>query len=257
MSVLDAGEYGSIVIVGGGCYGSYYVRQLERARAAGALRYERLRVVDRTPDCMVSRAATTAATPKAAVPVAAEVVVAEWDAFFAEYLASSPPDTRDAIVPSPLMPHLMYEWLRDRARRRWPGRRVETRSLPLEPATPWRSEAPDGTFYASYATWTCPVNCVEPRLCPHTGGERSWTMPEAAADLVARSVGGPEPLQGPVIFHCTHRAFGVGMFDTRDVVAADRLIQDVASASPASVLIGTVSHCHGAFNVLHVGAATL
>ncbi len=245
MSAPDRREYGTIIVVGGGCYGSYYVRQLERAQSADALRYERIRVIDRSSDCAVARETTTA-----------EVVVAEWDAYFGEYLADSAADTRDAIVPSPLMPHLMYEWLRDRARSRWPGRIVETRALTLEPATPWRSAAPDGTFYASYATWTCPINCVEPRLCPHTGGERSWTMPEAAAELVVRSAGSSEPLRGPVIFHCTHRAFGVGMFETRDVVAADRLIQQVAMASAASVLVGTVSHCHGAFNVLHVGAAT-
>ncbi|MDQ6738735.1 MAG: hypothetical protein M3Z30_13680 [Gemmatimonadota bacterium] len=243
MSARDEHAYGTIVVVGGGCYGSYYVRQLERAAAASALTFDRIVVVDHDPHCMVTRAGTTA-----------ETVVEEWTAFFEKYLGASPVDTHDAIVPSPLMPHLMYEWLRDRARNRWPGRKVETHPLPMEPETPWRSAAPDGTFYASYATWTCPINCVEPRLCPHTGGERSWTMPDAANALVARSGGAEEALQGPVIFHCTHRAFGVGMFDTRDVVEADRLVQRAAERSAASVLVGTVSHCHGAFNVLHVGA---
>ena len=243
MSGRDEREYGTIVVVGGGCYGSYYVRQLERARDASAISFKEIVVVDRDPACAVAGSGTTA-----------RVVVAEWNDFFRDYLGAAETATSDAIVPSPLMPHLMYEWLRDRARERWPGRIVETRPLGSEPDTPWRSEAPDGTFYASYATWTCPINCIEPRLCPHTGGERSWTMPEAAAALVARVGDAREPLQGPVIFHCTHRAFGVGMFDTRDVVQADRLVQRVAERSAANVLVGTVSHCHGAFNVLHVGA---
>ncbi|HEY7898366.1 MAG TPA: hypothetical protein VIC03_08120 [Gemmatimonadaceae bacterium] len=238
-------NYGSIIVVGGGCYGSYYVRQLERASAAGAIRFDRVIVVDRSPDCAVAVSGTTA-----------EMVISEWTDFFDRYLGTVAADTADAIVPSPLMPHLMYEWLRDRARGRWPARVVETRPLPLEPDTPWRSGAPDGTFYGSYATWTCPINCVEPRLCPHTGGERSWTMPDAAADLVRRSRAGAEPLQGPVIFHCSHRAFGVGMFDTRDVVAADRLVERVGAGATADILVATVSHCHGAFNVLHVGAET-
>ena len=243
MSGVDDRNYGAIVIVGGGCYGSYYVRQLSRARAADAIRFEKIIVVDHAADCAVSSLGT-----------GAEVVVSEWTDFFDEYLTSSDPATLDAIVPSPLMPHLMYQWLRDRARTRWPDRIVETRALTLEPDTPWRAAAPDGTFYGSYATWTCPINCVEPRLCPHTGGERSWTMPNAAAELVSRSGASGEPLQGPVIFHCSHRAFGVGMFDTRDVVAADRLVERVAAGSGADVLVATVSHCHGAFNVLHVGA---
>ena len=245
MSAPEERDYGAIVIVGGGCYGSYYVRQLDRARAAGAIRFDRVVVVDRSPDCAV-----------AGMNTGADIVTAEWTDFFADYLGSVPDNTGDAIVPSPLMPHLMYQWLRDRALKRWPLRTVETRALTLEPDTPWKSAAPDGTFYASYATWTCPINCVEPRLCPHTRGERSWTMPSAAAELVERSAGTGEPLQGPVIFHCSHRAFGVGMFDTRDVVAADRLVQRVAADSAANVLVGTVSHCHGAFNILHVGAET-
>lgn len=245
MSGADSREYGAIVVVGGGCYGSYYVRQLERARAAGALRFERIVVVDRSADCAVAR-----------VGGEAHVVIAEWTDFFNDYLGSESEDTPDAIVPSPLMPHLMYQWLLGRARTRWPDRDVTTQSLAVEPETPWKSAAPDGTFYASYATWMCPINCVEPRLCPHTGGERSWTMPSAARDLVNRSQRSAEPLHGPVIFHCTHRAFGVGMFDTRDVVAADRLVQHVGAGATANVLVATVSHCHGAFNILHVGADT-
>jgi hypothetical protein len=260
--------YGTIVVVGGGCYGSYYVTQLLRARAAGAITVERIVAVDRDPACRVS---TMRADPIVSLRIA------EWTPFFDEYLAAAVEAKvetavettapaldvtthvaapRDAIVPSPLMPHLMYEWLMRRARARWPDRVVETRPLPAAPDTPWRSVAPDGTDYVSYATWMCPINCVEPRRCPHTRGERSWTMPAAARDLVARTRESATPLQGPVIFHCTHRAYGVGMFDTRDVVAGDAAVADAAARQGADLLVGTVSHCHGALNVLHVGDAT-
>ncbi|HEV2641677.1 MAG TPA: hypothetical protein VGT98_03175, partial [Candidatus Elarobacter sp.] len=138
-------------------------------------------------------------------------------------------------------------------RKRWPDRIVESRPL-ASPPTPWHSAAPDGTQYASFATWTCPINCVEPARCPHTRGERSWTMPAAARELVQGARGSAEPLSGPVIFHCTHRAYGVGMFDTRDVVAGDEFVRAAAARASADVLVGTVSHCHGAFNVLHIGA---
>ncbi len=50
-------RYGTIVVVGGGCYGSYYVRQLERAverRAPSTI--ERIVVVDRDPGCAVAAA---------------------------------------------------------------------------------------------------------------------------------------------------------------------------------------------------------
>jgi tRNA A37 threonylcarbamoyladenosine dehydratase len=52
-------HYGTIVVVGGGCYGSYYVQQLARARQAGALGFSRLLVVDRDPDCRVSHVLRT------------------------------------------------------------------------------------------------------------------------------------------------------------------------------------------------------
>ena len=79
-------------------------------------------------------------------------------------------------------------------------------------------------------------------------------MPAAAAELVARERARGNPLGGPVIFHCTHRAYGVGMFDTRDVIAGDTLIRSASERGAVDMLVGTVSHCHGAFNVLHVGA---
>ena len=47
-------RYGRIVVVGGGCYGTYYVRQLLRAERAGAITWDELVVVDRDPACAVS-----------------------------------------------------------------------------------------------------------------------------------------------------------------------------------------------------------
>ena len=188
------------------------------------------------------------------MPPGIELVLADWSSFFDQYFANATPDSADAIVPSPLMPHLMYEWLLRRARARWPGREVATVPLAHPTSLPWERQAPDGTQYASFATWMCPVNCVEPRLCPHTRGPRSWTMPVAAAEYVERERSTGERLDGPVIFHCTHRAYGVGMFDTRDVLAGDAFVAQAGERGAADVLVGTVSHCHGAFNVLHVSA---
>ena len=42
---------GDVVIVGGGCYGSFYAGQLLRARERGTAAWRRLLVVDRNPDC--------------------------------------------------------------------------------------------------------------------------------------------------------------------------------------------------------------
>jgi hypothetical protein len=245
-------DYGTIVVVGGGCYGSYYVRQLGRARAAGALTWDRLIVVDRDPACRVASERQTA-QHAASGP---DLVSADWRDFFARYLedALSAPEARtDAIVPSPLMPHLMFEWLVQRARMRWPTRAVDTVALESAPAVPWQRAAADGTHYVSFAEWMCPINCIEPPRCPHTRGSRSWSMPPALRAYADAERARGHPVAGPVLFHCTHRAYGVGMIDTRDVLDADGLVARAGTAGVVRVLVGTVSHCHGALGVLRIG----
>jgi hypothetical protein len=241
-------RYGDIVVVGGGCYGSYYVRQLRRARSAGALTWERLVVVDRDPDCAI-----------AADGAGITFAIRDWSLFFGEYLstaAARPADevAGNAIVPSPLMPPLMSQWVVSRARARWPGRAL--RLVPLDGAVdvPWQRTGDDGTHYVSFATWECPINCVEPRACPHTRGPRAWSLPPTLRAFVETERLRGRPLDGPAVFHCAHRAYGVGMFDVSVVVEADALVARVAAGRRAEVLLGTVSHCHGALAVLELAA---
>jgi hypothetical protein len=244
-------SYGTIVVVGGGCYGSYYVRQLGRARDARAMSWDRLVVVDRDPACRVAAERSAAGAP---VP-GLELVTADWREFFARYLAAASADehSSDAIVPSPLMPHLLYEWIVERARERWPDRAMRTLAIDSPPAVPWQRAAEDGTHYVSFAEWMCPINCIEPRLCPHTRGPRSWSMPPALAAYVEAERECGRELAGPVVFHCTHRAYGVGMIDTAAVIDGDRLVARAGTTGAVRVLVGTVSHCHGALGVLGIG----
>lgn len=239
-------SFGTIVIVGGGCYGTYYVRQLLRARDAGAIAFHQLLVVDRHADCRVAQEWSD-------IDVA--VRHEEWSAFFDAYLERQRADSNDAIVPSPLMPHLMFDWLVRRARGRWPHRVVERRPLGRPPHVPWERAVPSGTHVASFAEWMCPVNCIEPAICPVIKGPRTWSMPPAVRAYVDAERRAGRALAGPAIFHCEHRAFGVGMFDTRAVLSADALVARAARSDSADVLVATVSHCHGALDVLRVGPA--
>lgn len=242
-------SYGAIIVVGGGCYGSYYVRQLHRARKANAIEWERLVVVDRDSECQLAVNSE----------FEYELVTEDWGRYFYTYLTlcstlsgGNAATLKDAIVPSPLMPHLMYEWLVTRAKERWPERSIETIPLAQPLATPWQRSTEDGTHYASFATWMCPINCIEPRICPHTKSVRDWDM-IAPAQAYASDAGAT---LGPFVFQCTHRAYGVGMFETSAVIEADMQIHKGADDHAVQVLVGTVSHCHGAFNLLQIGAAT-
>jgi hypothetical protein len=147
----------------------------------------------------------------------------------------------------------MYEWLVRRARGRWPGRPVETRPLSEPVGTPYDATAPDGTRYVSFADWLCPTHCIEPSICPVTRAPRTWEMGEAMAEVVAR-LQVTSPTAGPALFVCRHRVFGVGMFDAAEVLAGDRFVAEAGSAGgEVDVLVGTVSGCHGAVSLLHLG----
>ena len=251
-------RFGTIVVVGGGCYGGYYVRQLRRASAAGAVSWSRVLVVDRDAACAVAQSASAGADESSGDRVI--LVVEEWHSFFKRYLdgAAANPNSagRDAIVPSPLMPHLMFEWILERARERWPGREIATKPLANAPDVPWQRATPNGPHYVSFAEWICPINCIEPVTCPHTRSTRTWSLPDTARAYVAGEGSRGGALAGPVIFHCTHRAYGVGMFDTREVLAGDDLVRSIAEQHAAEVLVGTMSHCHGAFERLVIGPPT-
>jgi hypothetical protein len=119
---------------------------------------------------------------------------------------------------------------------------------------PWQRAGEDGTHYVSFAEWMCPINCIEPARCPHTRGDRSWSLPVAIGGYAEAERAAGRPVEGPFVFHCAHRAFGVGMLDVHDILAADRAIAARGAQGPAAFLVGTASHCHGALQRIVVGA---
>lgn len=245
-------RYATIVVVGGGCYGSYYVRQLRRAVVAGALTADRIVVVDRDAQCAVARDfARESEMPRV------EIRVAEWSDFFAEYLgdavARPAAFTHDAIVPSPLMPHLMGAWVIAQAHARFGDRVVSDRPFDYVPETPWSRAGGGGVHYVSYATWTCPINCVEPRTCPHTRSARDWSLPVTLSRHEREETASGRPSVAVSLF-CRHRAYGVGMFDTTEVIDAHRRVMDAAERGAVEAIIGTVSHCHGALARVTIAA---
>jgi hypothetical protein len=75
-----------------------------------------------------------------------------------------------------------------------------------------------------------------------------------ALEGLARRLDLTYPTVGPVLFVCEHRVFGVGMFDVAAVLAGNVTVAAAGeSGSPVDVLVGTISSCHGAVNLLHLG----
>ncbi len=241
-----------VVVVGGGCYGTFYAGQLAKAKERGKARFRRVVVVDRDPACR-ARVELGEAPDRA-------FAVRQWDDYFGELLGgaarAAAAGSPDYIVPSPLMPHLMFQWVLARARERWPGRAIDVAPVPGEPGTPYDRTGPDHTRYVSFADWICPTHCIEPTVCPAIGSARTWEMGAAIRGLTERLRAAGEPVHGPALFACRHHVFGVGTFAVDAVLEGDAMVRAAGeSGAAAAVLVGTISSCHGALNLLRIGAA--
>jgi len=147
----------------------------------------------------------------------------------------------------------MFEWVVRRARQRWPGREVAIAPVPGDIPTPYdRPGSTDATRYVSWADWICPTHCIEPALCPAIGAPRTWEMSDTVTALVTQLRASGRPVQGPALFVCKHEVFGVGMFSAESVRGGDRLVATAGADGGAEVLIGTISSCHGALNLLRI-----
>jgi hypothetical protein len=79
-------------------------------------------------------------------------------------------------------------------------------------------------------------------------------MPASIAQWTDERRAAGESLLGPFTFHCTHRAYGVGMVDKQPIRDADEQIASTGVNAAVSAVVATASHCHGAVSLLEVGA---
>jgi hypothetical protein len=236
------------IVIGGGCYGTFYAGQLAKAMGRGRARVRRIVVVDRDPACRARRELGAGGS--------IDFVVSDWVQYLDGLLSGpgpGPGEPDDFIVPSPHMPHLLFGWVLDRARARWPERTVTARPVPGRLGTPYDRIAADGTRYVSFADWICPTHCVEPALCPAIGAPRTWEMSEAVTRLVSVQGESEEPVDGPALFVCRHHVFGVGTIPVASLRAGDELVRAAGARGEARVVVGTISGCHGALGLVHVG----
>jgi hypothetical protein len=226
----------AFIVVGGGRTGAGYVRQLLHAVERGQLSTDAIHVVDRNAACA---ARTQAGGPRVVFEVG------EWADWLDRHLTAFPPAAH--FVPYHWAPHLLLGWLRHELEQ---GGTATGRGA-LAPAfgVPYQATTAAGDRALSYATWICPPTCIEPALCPHTRGPKSWSL---AGDLDAT----PPGFDGSVVFRCLHLLRGIGTIPLAQIFAArDRL---AAEARPRHrrYLVATSSHCHALATVLEVWRAT-
>jgi hypothetical protein len=219
-----------LVVVGGGCWGSYHARQLLKAVRAGRLPGQRLVVVDRSFRC--AAAAEFADEPEVSV------VTADWLAFLRSWLAGVGVSEDDQVIPAPLAPHLLWEWLAGELG-------AERVAAPGGWRLPFEAPGRSGERYLSAAGWTCPATCVEPAHCPALHAPRDWDLADSIEER-ARALG-----YRPAVFRCVHLAFGVGGIRAAELLAA-REGARTAGAGGRRLLVATSSRCHAAVGALRI-----
>ncbi len=220
----------TIVVISGGEVGSVHVRQLRRAIAGGRLETERILVVDRDSECLVSKEAGPSV----------RLEVADWSDWLSAQVDGLDPE--DHLVPYHWAPHLLVGWLERALSSR--GART-SRAGPLAPrGLPFEGDTSRGDRALSYAAWVCPPLCVEPALCPKTRGIRDWSL---LRDL--------ERSEDSVVFRCLHLVYGVGTIPLAQIQGArDRLVAGLEEG-PREYLVATSSHCHALATSLRVEPA--
>ena len=231
------------IILGGGCYGTFYVRQLLRARAASALTFNEVVIVDHGAESAAQRAFEPTAGLR--------FVQSEWDDFFDQYLESVTPASPDQFVPSPFNPHLGLAWLRRSLAASHPDCSFRLEPFSQLPGTPFQEQRDHGTLVASHADWICPVHCIEPEICPKTRDTRYWDMDRTARTLAVTLSKSSQRVDQVHLFHCHHISHGVGGYPVAELMLARRALAGALDTGQSvRALVGTISRCHGAFHLL-------
>ena len=202
------------------------MRRLFKAEASGKISFGRILVVDKDPRCAVA----------ALVNDRVRLEVSRWDDFLAEHLGHS--GMGDHVVPYHWAPHVLLDWLVCDLKRHGVAlkRAPDLGDPPARP--PMLRETKAGDLAMSYAEWLCPPACIEPALCPHTRGPKSWSL---ATELA-------KPPRS-FVFPCMHLAYGVATIPVSAIFAVrDRLAEAVRRGevgADAPAWITSASHCHG------------
>lgn len=234
----------NFLIVGGGCYGTFYTRQL--LRGAERLGIYEIHVVDHDPRCQTVREFGDHIKAKGGRLI---FHFEDWKVFLEKYFADllrrhqSGEEITDQYAPPCLAPHILFELFLEKAKKDFPGLTFSPVPFLKNVGTPLDLPLPTGNRALSFATWTCPHSCIEPPTCPHTRGPKDWDMKTYLMDYFHQNSFKVDSLH---FFQCLHYAMGVGTIPMKSVVEEYIKFQEFIRV-PGTHLsaVATVSSCHG------------
>ncbi|MBX8637594.1 MAG: hypothetical protein KIY11_04445 [Thermoplasmata archaeon] len=231
-----------IIVIGGGCYGTFQTRRLLKAIGAGRIGGNaRIVIVDRNE----SPPARTEFGDNGRVVFAKS----DWSSFLSDYVLSYSAGRGDQLIPAHIAPHLLFDVCSNYLRVRG-GHAVEF--IPVVTTFDLPFEKSNGTTkYISAAAWLCPFSCIEPSVCPAIKGERTWDLSTLVPARVGRSA------DMTIVFKTTHYAWGVSSISLDSIFESCESLLNRALASGdggLTAVVATTSNCHGAVGLMKITA---
>ena len=238
------------VIAGGGAYGAHYVNKLLEAVSLGKVELDRIIVVDRDPSCRVAEIA-------ASEPIVA-LEISDWRGFAQQVWADEARWAEDIWIPAPIAPHILAEWVVDRAKELTGLDVVPDRTPAHLPDLPFAQQHPDGRILLSHAPGRCPLDCIEPATCANTKDSRWWEMRDTLEDMLAQHDAGLDADRVAMFFcrhHCDPSQHDVGGIPFKTIYSETERVCRYAKEGADQIGVATFSSCHGVLTRLAIKQA--
>lgn len=221
----------NIYILGGHALSFGYYQTLSQAIRQGKISCHQLIMIDPSTDCHAIKEGDPSA-----------VITKSYSQFIIDYL-KTPQEyhPEDVLVPDHTAKHVLLQVYLDLIQQSFPHLKVAPEPIESSFQPPFLHKSDDQSHWAmSYATWTCPVDCDEPLICPHTKGSRDWEMGQSIESLHQNS---------QTFLHrfaCEAFVNQISKIDMTTIIQkTSEFMQSIQSDLPKTYMVATHSHCHG------------
>ncbi|MCP5464475.1 MAG: hypothetical protein H7A33_05560 [Deltaproteobacteria bacterium] len=235
MTAQEKSSYRHVLVLGGHKLATSYAHKITQAKSKGALFYHDLTLVDPKANCEASKT-------KFAQDVG--IKTQSYADAIAQAIKAPNLNDEDILIPDHTAKHVLLQLYINVAKEQ-SGKEPSLAKITKKPDTPFSYQSEDQTVLAlSFATWTCPADCDEPAICPHTKSTRDWEMADKISDLKKILLS----KESKALFHsyaCPsfyEEICHIPLTLIRDRVAE---LKTHLSKNQAPVYVATHSHCHG------------
>lgn len=167
--------------------------------------------------------------------------------FITDYWQHQAQQAKDeTLVPDHTAPHVMLRVFLDIVEKKHAELSAQLSPLVSDLQTPFVYKSENDAIWAvSYATWTCPADCDEPKICPHTQNNRDWDFNHSLKELFA-SDSKISKNSSAYCFACQPLVQEISHIPMDTILTKlNDFESQLKTKPPQDVIIATHSHCHG------------